>query len=87
MHPISCTNTHHDVTDLANHEMIKNKKLEYLEKGNITFQRNKRILKLGKNSCIFYHHQQFSIISIQGYMNAEPSQYLWLRVNMIQRND
>ena len=57
MHPISCTNTHHDVTDLANHEMIKNKKLEYLEKGNTTFQQNKRILKLGKNYCIFCHYQ------------------------------
>ena len=26
MHPVSCTNTHHDVTDLVNHEMVKNTK-------------------------------------------------------------
>ena len=24
MHPVSCTNTHHDVTDLVDHRMIKN---------------------------------------------------------------
>ena len=26
MHPVSCTNTHHDVTDVINHGMIKNTK-------------------------------------------------------------
>ena len=26
MHPVSCSNTHHDVTDLVNHGMIKNTK-------------------------------------------------------------
>ena len=26
MHPVSCTNTHHDVTDLINHGMVKNTK-------------------------------------------------------------
>ena len=31
MHPVSCTNTHHDVADLVNHEMVKNtKKLNIL---------------------------------------------------------
>ena len=33
MHLVSCTNTHRDVTDLVNHGMVKNTKLEYLEKG------------------------------------------------------
>ena len=33
MHPISCTKTPHDVTDLVNHGMAKNKKIEYLENG------------------------------------------------------
>ena len=28
MHPILCTNANHDVADLRNHEIIKNKKLE-----------------------------------------------------------
>ena len=31
MHPISCTNTHYDVTDLVNHGMAKIRKLEHLE--------------------------------------------------------
>ena len=31
MHPVSFTNTHHDVTDLVNHGMVKKQKLEYLE--------------------------------------------------------
>ena len=26
MHPVSCTNTHHDVTDFVNHGMVKNTK-------------------------------------------------------------
>ena len=30
---ISCTNTHHDVTDLVNRGMVKNKKPEYLGGG------------------------------------------------------
>ena len=33
MHPVSCSNTHHDVTDLVNHGMVKNTKLEYFENG------------------------------------------------------
>ena len=33
MYPVSCTNMHHDITDLVNHGMAKNKKKnEYLEK-------------------------------------------------------
>ena len=26
MHPVSCTNTHDDVTDMVNHGMVKNTK-------------------------------------------------------------
>ena len=33
MHPVSCTNTYHDVTDLLNRGMVKNTKLEYIENG------------------------------------------------------
>ena len=28
MHPVSCTNTHHDVTDLVNHGMVKSLELK-----------------------------------------------------------
>ena len=33
MHPVSYTYTHHDVTDLINHRMVKIQKIEYLENG------------------------------------------------------
>ena len=33
MHPVSCTNAHHDVTDLTNHGMVKIQKLEFVENG------------------------------------------------------
>ena len=33
MHPVSCTNSHHDVTDLMDHGMVKKIKLAYLENG------------------------------------------------------
>ena len=44
MHPVSFTNTHHDITDLVNHEMVKNKKLEYLENGTYLFYKIKKFL-------------------------------------------
>ena len=48
MHPISCTNTHHDVTDLLNHGIVKTTKTWiFLRKGHdITFQWNKKIINL-----------------------------------------
>ena len=33
MHPFSCTDTHHDVTDLVNHGTLINTKRKYLENG------------------------------------------------------
>ena len=33
MHPVSFTNTHHDIRDLVNHGMFKNTKLEYRKNG------------------------------------------------------
>ena len=44
MHPVSRTNTHHDVTDLVNHGMVRNTKNR--KKGNIAFLRNKKTLNL-----------------------------------------
>ena len=51
MHPVLCTNTHYDVTDLVNHGMVKVQKLEYLENGTYFFLRNKKILNL----CLRWH--------------------------------
>ena len=47
MHPVTLTNTRHDVTDLVNHGMVEIQKLEYLENGtyqDITFLRKKKFL-------------------------------------------
>ena len=33
MHPVSFTNTHHDITDLVNHGIVKNTEIDYLGKG------------------------------------------------------
>ena len=46
MHLVSCTNTHCDVTDLVNHEMVKNAKTWISWERNIIFLRNKKILNL-----------------------------------------
>ena len=46
MHLVSCTNTHHAVTDLVNHGMIKNTKTWISWERNIIFLRNKKNLNL-----------------------------------------
>ena len=50
MHRISCTNTHHDFTDLVNYEMVENTKTWISWERNITFPQNKKIL----NMCLKY---------------------------------
>ena len=50
MRPISCTNTHHDVTDLVNHGMVKNTETWITGERNTTFLPDKRIL----NPCPSY---------------------------------
>ena len=40
MHPVSCANTHHDVTDLVNHGIVKNIRIS--RERNLTFLRNKK---------------------------------------------
>ena len=37
MHLDPCTNTHHTITDLLHHGMVKNTKLEYLRNGTYLF--------------------------------------------------
>ena len=51
MHPVSCNNTHHDVTDLVNHGIVKKTKTLISREQNITFPWNKKILKL----CLWLH--------------------------------
>ena len=51
MHPVSCTNTHRDVTDLVNHVMVNDTKTWISQEQNITFLWNKKILNL----CLRWH--------------------------------
>ena len=51
MHLASCTNTHHVVKDLVNHEMVENAKAWIPWKQNITFLQNKKSLNL----CLRWH--------------------------------
>ena len=44
MHPVSCTNNHHEVTDLVNHGMIKNTKTWLSSEG-----------KINLNLCLRWH--------------------------------
>ena len=46
MHLVSCTNTHHDVTDFVDLGIVKNTKTWISSERNITFLRNKKILNL-----------------------------------------
>ena len=46
MHPVSCANTHHDVTDLVHHGMVENTKIWISWVRNITFLQNKKIINL-----------------------------------------
>ena len=44
MNPVSCTNTHHDVTDLVNNGVVKIQKLGYLDNGTKLFHETKNFL-------------------------------------------
>ena len=52
MHPVSCTNAHHDVIiSLVNHGMFKNTKTLISWEWHITFLWNKKVLNL----CLRWH--------------------------------
>ena len=44
MHNVSCSNTHHDVTALVKHQMVKNAKIWIPWEQNIIFLSNKKFL-------------------------------------------
>ena len=44
MHPISCTNTHYDITDLIKYGWLKIQKLEYLGNRTQHFHEIKKFL-------------------------------------------
>ena len=44
MHPLSCTNTHHDATGLVHHGWLKIQKFERLENGTELFYEIRKFL-------------------------------------------
>ena len=53
MHPVSCTNSHHDVTDLVNHGMVKNKEREYLENRTYFSTKKKNLLTFASDDTFW----------------------------------
>ena len=51
IHPVSCTNIYHDITDLINHRMVKNTKTSISWEQNINVIWNKNIFNL----CLRWH--------------------------------
>ena len=71
MHPVSCTNSHHGVTYLVNHGMVKNTKTRMSRERNITFPRNKKIINLCPRRCILRSYRfvakvTFNLLIIYG---------------------
>ena len=66
-----CTNTHHDVTDLINHGMVKNNKTWISQEQNITFLWNKKIRNLCLRRRILrsYHFVAEVIFNFDYYTN------------------
>ena len=67
MHPVSCTNTHHDVTDLLNRGIAKNTKTWISWEWNITFLRNKKILNLCLSQRILRSYRFVSEVTFRSY--------------------
>ena len=65
MHCVSCTNTHRDVTDLVNHENIKNIKTWISWERNIIFRQNKKILTL----CLRWHIRRSYCFIVEANFN------------------
>ena len=53
MHFVSCTNTHHDITDLVNYGMVKKTKTWLSGEQNITFLWNKKFLTWTSNNTFW----------------------------------
>ena len=61
MHLVSCTNTHHDITDLLNHGRVKNAKTWIFWEQNVTFLKNPKII----NQCLIWHILRTSFLAAQ----------------------
>ena len=53
MHPVSCTNTHHDVRDLVNDGIVENSKTSKFLELNIVFYEMKKLLTCASDSTFW----------------------------------
>ena len=65
---VSCTNTHHDVTDLVNHEVFKNVKTLISLERNITFLQNEKIHNLCLRWFIFRSYNFVAKVTFKAYL-------------------
>ena len=73
LHPVPCTNTHHDVTDMLNHGMVENIKTWISWERNITFAWNKKILNL----CVRWHIlRSYRFVAEVTFKELLPGEYL-----------
>ena len=66
MHPVSFTNTHHDVAGFVNHRIVKNPNTWTSWEQNINFLRNKKILNLHLRWCIFRSDRFVAEVTFKG---------------------
>ena len=71
MHPVLCTNTHHNVTDFVNYEMVKNRKTWISWEWNIKFLRNKKILNLSLIWHILRTYRFVTEVTFKGDLNLK----------------
>ena len=70
MHLVSCTNTHHDVTNLVNHGMIKNTKTWISWERNIIFLRYKKLLNLRFRWHILRSYRFVAEVTFRDFVKA-----------------
>ena len=82
MHTVTCSNTHHDVTDLVNLEMVKNAKTWLSWERNITFLQNKKIISLSLWWRIVrnYNFVVEVTFKIRNYINEEVLRSIYFSI-------
>ena len=86
MHHISCTNTHHDLTDLVNHAIVKNKITWISWEQNITFLRNKKILNLSLRWHILRSYRFLAEITVNACNNPIYTDNGWIPLSRVDKN-
>ena len=67
MYLVSCTNTHHDITDSVNHGMVQNTKIWVSVEQNIIFLQNKKVLNICFRWHILISYHFVAEVTFKGY--------------------